>query len=63
MENKIILSAKTELQDNLLRKKLLLFMKETDTRIKTINDRTKLHTFDINDIKKRLSSLSKPKTK
>lgn len=48
--NKIILEAKTKLEDTELRN----WVKRLETKIDTINDRTKLHTQEIREINKKL---------
>ena len=50
MTNKIILTADTDLIDNEARKGIT----QLDTRISTINDRTKNHTFQIERLDKKI---------
>jgi len=50
MENKIILTADTDLIDSESRKGIT----QLDTRISTINDRTKNHTFQIERLDKKI---------
>lgn len=46
--NKIVLSAECELEDKLLRD----WVKKLETKIDTINERTKGHTIDIRELRK-----------
>ena len=50
MKNKIVLEADTELKDNELRE----WVNQLNTKIDTINDRTKKHTLEIKQLKKEL---------
>ena len=54
-ENKsiIILKADGTLQDDELRE----WFGKLDTRMETLNDRTKLHTFDIKELKKEIKTI------
>jgi len=49
--NKIILTAKAELED----KKLREWVSKLQTQIETINQRTKIHTLDIRKLKNKIS--------
>lgn len=53
--NKIILSADTKLEDNEARRML----NQLDTRIATINDRTKRQTIHISELNERIKKLEK----
>ena len=55
--NKIILEAKTKFQDNELRE----WVEKLNTKIDTINERTKSHTGDMRDFEKRFKLLEKNK--
>ena len=48
MKSKIILTAEAELQDELLRKEFI----KLQTKIDTLNDRTKAHTLQIKELEK-----------
>ncbi len=49
--NKIILTAKAELED----KKLREWVSKLQTQIETINERTKIHTLEIRELKNKIS--------
>ena len=53
--NKIILEAETKLHDKEAREYLDILAK----RIENINNRTKLHTLEIRNLKKKIKELSK----
>lgn len=57
--NKIILTADTELCDNLARE----WNSKQDTRIDTINERTKNLVIKVKDLEKRIKELEKYKAK
>lgn len=59
MKNKIVLEADTELKDNKLRRDFDLIIGQIDTKIRTLNDRTKIHTIDIQKIKKEMKDSHK----
>ena len=50
--NKIILEAETKLED----KELRIWVSQLQTKIDTINERTKSHTLEIRELKKALES-------
>ena len=50
MKNKIVLESNTELRDNELRE----WVNQLNTKIDTINDRTKKHTLEIKQLRKEL---------
>jgi hypothetical protein len=54
-KNKIILSAETELEDKLCRE----ILNKLITKIDTINERTKLHTREIQELQKKLDGKNK----
>jgi|TARA_R100000049_G_C1912932_1_gene59852 hypothetical protein len=53
--NKIILTAEGELEDKALRE----LVKILETKIETINERTKTHTIDIRDLRKAIKEIIK----
>ncbi len=53
MKNKIILEVDTDLEDNEAR----LWLKQLDTKVQTINERTKMHTKDIQELRRELKKL------
>ena len=55
MKNEIILKAEGELNDKLAREQIDMLW----TKIGTINDRTKQHTLDIQELKRKLKEKSK----
>ncbi len=50
MKNKIVLEAETEFKDEILRE----YVQKLETKIATINDRTKIHTTEIRELHKKL---------
>ncbi len=52
IKNKIILSAETKLEDLELRK----WVDKMYTKIETINERTKQHTLDIRELRKKINN-------
>ena len=59
MKNKIVLEADTELKDNELRE----WVNQLNTKIDTINDRTKKHTLEIKQLRKELKKWFPHETK
>ena len=57
MKNTITFTAKTELQDNKLRE----WVSQLNTKIDTINKRTKSHTLEIKELKKEIKVLENKK--
>ena len=53
MKNKIVLESNTELRDNELRE----WVNQLNTKIDTINDRTKKHTLEIKQLKKEFGKI------
>lgn len=59
MGNKIILEADTKFEDRKLRQQLTECISKLDSKMESINKRTKGHTWELRDLKKRIKELEK----